>query len=90
MAKALSIAELPVLVVTGIVSQKIAARLWSRLFDSDAPDTAQKDVNVPALLAAAVLEGTLYKLARMGVDRGLRVAVARSTGGWVGRVGEGE
>ena len=90
MAKALSILELPVLVVTGIISQKIAARLWSQVSGGDAPDTAQKDVKVPALVAAAVLEGTLYKLARMGVDRGLRVAIARSTGSWVGRAGEGE
>jgi len=83
-------AELPVLVVAGILGQKLAAKLWSKAFDSEPPDTAQQDVRVAPLLGAAVLEGTLYKLARMGIDRGLRVAAARSEGTWIGRTGEGE
>ena len=83
-------AELPFLVIAGIVGQKIAAKLWSLVFKSEVPDTAQENVRVPPLLAAAVLEGTLYKLARMGIDRSLRVAAARSEGTWIGKPGQGE
>jgi hypothetical protein len=83
-------AELPILVVAGIVAQKFAAKLWSQVFDDDVPDTAQRNVRVGLLIPAAILEGTLYKLVRMAVDRGLRVAAARSEGTWIGKTGEGE
>lgn len=83
-------AELPILVVAGILGQKIAAKLWSQAFDSPPPDTAQEHVRIGPLLAAAVLEGTLYKLTRMALDRSLRVAAARSGGAWIGETGQGE
>lgn len=83
-------AEFPLIIASGIVGQKIASKLWTAAFDSAPPDTAQKNVRWAMLIPAAVLEGTLYKLARMGLDRGLRVAVARSEGTWIGKTGEGE
>ena len=83
-------AELPILVVAGIIAQKIAAKIWSQVFDDEVPDTAQQNVRWQWLIPAAVLEGTLYKLARMGIDRGLRVAAAKSEGTWLGKTGEGE
>ena len=90
MFKILLKAELPILVVAGIVAQKLAAKLWSVLFHDDVPDTAQQNVRVGLLVPAAILEGTLYKLVRMAVDRSLRVAAARSEGTWIGKAGEGE
>lgn len=83
-------AELPILVVAGILGQKIAAKLWSQAFNSEPPDTAQENVRVAQLIPAAILEGTLYKLTRMAIDRGLRIAAARSEGTWIGKTGEGE
>ena len=83
-------AELPILVVAGILSQKLAAKMWSQVFDDQVPDTAQENVRVGLLIPAAVLEGTMYKLVRMATDRGLRVAAARSEGTWIGKPGQGE
>lgn len=83
-------AELPVLVVAGIIGQKIAAKLWSAAFGTQVPDTAQEHVRVSQLIPAAILEGTLYKLARMAIDRGLRVSARRSEGVWLGKAGDGE
>ena len=90
MAKLLLKAELPILVVAGILGQKVAAKLWSQAFGSEVPDTAQQHIGLTSLIPAAILEGTLYKLARMGIDRGLRVAASRSEGSWVGDPGDGE
>lgn len=90
MATLLLKAELPILVVAGIIGQKVAAKLWSVAFHSEVPDTAQEHVRVAQLIPAAVLEGTLYKLARMAIDRRLRIATARSEGTWIGKAGEGE
>lgn len=87
MSKFFSIAEFPVILLAGILGQKIADKLWSQVLDSEPPDTAQEEVRWPQLIPAAIVEGTLYKIARMLVDRGLRVAVARSTGTWPGAEG---
>lgn len=90
MAKLVLKAELPVLVVAGIVGQKVAAMLWNRALGEGPPDTAQENVRVGLLIPAAIVEGTLYKLARMGIDRSLRIAAARSEGRWIGKTGQGE
>ncbi len=90
MFKILLKAELPILVVAGIMAQKFAAKLWSLIFGDDVPDTAQENVRVGLLVPAAIIEGTLYKLVRMAVDRGLRVGAAKSGGTWIGKTGEGE
>lgn len=83
-------AEFPLIVIAGILGQKLAAKIWSKAFDSLPPDTAQQNVRWSLLIPAAVLEGTLYKLARMGLDRGLRIAAAKSEGTWIGKAGQGE
>ena len=83
-------AELPILVVAGILGQKIAAKLWTLVFHSPPPDTAQEHVRVAQLIPAAILEGTFYKLTRMAIDRSLRIAAARSEGTWLGKPGQGE
>jgi Protein of unknown function (DUF4235) len=82
--------ELPILVAAGIIGQKTAAKLWSRVFRREVPNTAQENLRVVELLPVAVVEGTFYKLARMAVDRGLRVAASRSEGVWLGEAGSGE
>lgn len=90
MNKFISIAEFPVLIIAGILGQKVAAKLWSSVLGDDPPDTARQDVSWAQLLPAAVVEGTLYKVFRMVIERGLRIGIARSTGTWIGRPGEGE
>ena len=90
MATLLLKAELPILVIAGIVGQKVAAKLWQKATGNEVPDTAQREVSVSMLIPAAVLEGTLYKLSRMGIDRALRNAAQRSEGVWIGRPGDGE
>jgi hypothetical protein len=90
MMKLLLKAELPILVIAGIAGQNLAAKLWSAVSGDEVPDTAQRDVSVARLILAAILEGTLYKLTRMSIDRGLRVAAARSEGKWIGTSGDGE
>lgn len=80
----------PIILIAGILGQKLAAKLWSQVFDEDPPDTAQEDVRLLPLLGAAVLEGTMYKLLRMLADRALRQGVLKLSGTWPGETGEGE
>ena len=90
MGKFLSTAGFPGILLAGILGQKIAGALWSKALGDPPPDTAQRDVRWIQLLAAAVVEGTIYKLSRMLFDRGMRVAVAKTTGNWPGEAGQGQ
>lgn len=90
MSKIISAAEFPIILVAGILGQKAAAKLWGAVLKSGPPDTSQEGARWSHLLAAAVVEGTLYKLARMAVERGLRRSLARATGTWPTAVGKGE
>lgn len=90
MQKLPSVVAFPTILVAGILGQKLAAKLWSQLFDDDPPDTAQEDVRLLPLLGAAVIEGTMYKLLRMAADRSLRQGVLKFSGNWPGQTGEGE
>ena len=90
MQKLPSAVAFPIILVAGILGQKLAAKLWSLAFAEAPPDTAQEDVRLYPLLGAAVLEGTMYKLLRMLADRALRQALLIVSGTWPGDTGEGE
>jgi class 3 adenylate cyclase len=90
LGKFISIAEFPIILTSGIVGQKVAAKVWTKAFGDAPPDTAQEDVRWAVLIPAAIVEGIFYKLFRVAVERSLRVGIARSTGTWVGGAGEGE
>ncbi len=85
-----SAVSFPIILVAGILGQKLAARLWSLAFAEAPPDTAQRHVRLAPLLGAAVVEGTMYKLLRMLADRALRQGVLVVSGNWPGATGEGE
>ncbi len=85
-----SVLAFPIILGAGILGQKLAAKLWSQVFDEDPPDTGQEDVRLVPLLGAAVIEGTMYKLLRMLADRALRQGVLKLSGTWPGQTGEGE
>jgi hypothetical protein len=85
LSKLFSMAKFPIILLSGNMGQRIADRLWSQVLGSGAPDTAQEDICwTPADSGGGRRGETLYKIARMVVDRGLRTAVARSTGRWPG------
>ncbi len=90
MTKFLSAAAFPGILLSGILGQKVAKRLWSQLLGSPPPDTGQEDVRWVQLIPAAIVEGTIYQLSRMLFDRSLRRAIAKSTGTWPGEPGEGQ
>ncbi len=70
--------------VAGVVATKVFERIW-RIFDSEeAPDPEHREIPVPKLLAALVLEGAIFRAVRGLVDHGSRVAFNRLTGRWPG------
>lgn len=90
MSKVLSMLAFPGILLSGILGQKVAKAVWSRVAGTPPPDTAQEHVRWSQLVPAAVVEGTVYQVSRMLFDRGVRRGVASVTGNWPGEPGQGQ
>lgn len=90
MGKFLSIAMLPGIILSGILGKKVAALVWKQVSGEPPPDTADEQIRWAQLIPAAIIEGTVFQVSRMLFDRGVRMAVAKSTGTWPGERGQGQ
>jgi Protein of unknown function (DUF4235) len=70
--------------IAGLISKKTFDFIWSRVSDEEAPEPEHRDVSLPQLAAALVVEGAIFRLARGLVDRAARVVYQRLTGSWPG------
>jgi hypothetical protein len=70
--------------LAGIAAQKLFERLWSVVDDEEPPAPDQREVSLPKLLAALVVEGAIFRLVKGLTDRGVRRGVTRLTGRWPG------
>jgi hypothetical protein len=70
--------------VAGLLAQKGFERLWAIVDDEEPPEADRRDVRLPKLIAALLLEGAIFRLVKGLVDRGARGGFARATGRWPG------
>jgi hypothetical protein len=70
--------------VAGVLATKVFERIWSVIDKGGAPDPEHREIPLPKLLAALVLEGAIFRAVRGLVDHGSRVAFSRVTGRWPG------
>ena len=70
--------------IAGLIAQKIFDFVWSRISDEEAPEPDQREVGLAALVAALIVEGAIFRLAKGLVDRGTRRGFERLTGTWPG------
>jgi hypothetical protein len=70
--------------LAGLIAQKGFDRLWSAIDDDEAPEPDQREVALPKLIAALVIEGAIFRLVKGLVERGARSGFARATGTWPG------
>jgi hypothetical protein len=79
---------LPFRLLGGLLAGAVAARLFERIwriFDKEgAPDPEQREIPLPKLFAALVIEGAVFRAVRGLFDHGSRVAFSRVTGRWPG------
>jgi Protein of unknown function (DUF4235) len=71
-------------IVAGVLATKVFERIWSVIDKEGAPDPEHREIPLPKLLAALVLEGAIFRAVRGLVDHGSRVAFSRVTGRWPG------
>jgi len=77
-------------ILAGVIGRKTFERLWG-IFDAGrAPDPKQREVALPKLVAALMLEGAIFRAVRGLADHGSRSAFSRLTGRWPGEERSGE
>jgi hypothetical protein len=79
---------LPFGLIGGFLAGKVATtafeRLWRLVDDRESPESDQRAVKWPKLIAALALEGAIFRAVRGIFDRGARELFQRLTGTWPG------
>jgi hypothetical protein len=70
--------------LAGLIGKKVFELIWGVIDDEEAPKAQHRQISLPKLAAALVIEGALFALIRGLVDHGSRHAFARATGSWPG------
>lgn len=70
--------------LAGLVGKKLFGIIWGVIDDQEPPSAEHRDVDLPKLVAALLIEGALFALIKGLVDHGSRHAFARATGAWPG------
>jgi hypothetical protein len=71
-------------VLAGFVGKKLFEQLWGVIDEEEPPDPKHREVSWGKLLAAAALEGAVFRATRAVVDHGSRQAFVSITGSWPG------
>jgi len=79
---------LPISIVLGLVAGQLSKKLfdfmWSRFDEEEAPRPKHREINVPKLLIALVIEGAVFRVVKGLVDHASRRGFAKATGAWPG------
>jgi Protein of unknown function (DUF4235) len=70
--------------LAGLIGKKLFGVIWGAIDDQEPPSAEYREVSVPKLVAALMIEGALFSLIKGLVDHGSRLAFARATGTWPG------
>jgi hypothetical protein len=71
-------------IAAGQVSKKIFDFVWGLVDDEEAPRPKHRQVPLPKMLVALLVEGAIFRLVRGLVDHGSRHGWAQLTGSWPG------
>ena len=70
--------------LAGILGKRIFERAWGLVDDESAPEPKYREIPIPKLVIALLLEGAIFRVVRGLADHGLRHGFARLTGSWPG------
>jgi hypothetical protein len=78
----------PVSIITGLLAgmlgKKLFEQIWAVFDDEEPPESEHRDASWGKVIAAAALEGAIFRATKEAVDRGARTAFANATGSWPG------
>ena len=70
--------------VAGQISKKLFDLIWGHVEDREAPRPKHREIDLPKLAFALLIEGALFRLVRGVVDHYARRGFAGLTGSWPG------
>src|SRR3954470_21859834 len=70
--------------VSGFIAKKLFEQAWGIVDDREPPKPTQRAASMAKIVAAAALEGAIFKGARAALDHKSRGAFASATGTWPG------
>ena len=68
----------------GQVAKKIFDLIWGQIEDQEAPRPKHREIDLPKLALALLIEGALFRVVRGLVDHYARHGFATLTGSWPG------
>ena len=70
--------------IAGFLSKKIFNQLWGLVDEEEPPDSKHRDIQWGKLLAAAAIQGAIFRAVKEASDHYSRRAFAGVTGSWPG------
>lgn len=70
--------------LAGFIGKKLFVQVWGMIDDNEPPESEHRDAEWGKVVAAAALQGAIFRATKIAVDRGARVAFANTTGTWPG------
>ena len=71
--------------IAGMLGKKLFNQLWGLVDDEEPPDSKHRDITIVKLLAAAALQGAIFRVVKETSDHYSRRAFAGVTGSWPGK-----
>jgi len=70
--------------LAGFLGKKLFEQVWALIDDEEPPESENRQATWGKVIAAAAIEGAIFRATKEAVDRGARVAFANTTGTWPG------
>ena len=70
--------------IAGFLSKKLFNQLWGLVDEEEPPDSKHRDISAGKLLAAAAIQGAIFRAVKEASDHYSRRAFAGVTGSWPG------
>ena len=71
-------------IVAGALGRKAFDAIWAKMDEEEPPKPDHRQISLPKLAVALVLEGAIFRLVKGLFDHGVRRGFARWTGNWPG------
>jgi hypothetical protein len=70
--------------IAGFLGKKLFEATWGLIDEREPPEPEHRQASWGKILAAAALEGAVFRVTRAAVDHGSRIAFEGVTGSWPG------
>ena len=70
--------------LAGIIAKKTFEQVWGLIDEEEPPDAKYREIAIPKLIGALIVEGAIFRLVKGLTDHAARGGFARLTGEWPG------